>query len=147
MVTDGELTPGGHSPAGIYFSQMSPEDPSLSDREQRILAEIEANLEAEDPDLARRVNDGRSRKANNRILRLSVLGLIVGLALLIGNITNLVLGVLGFGVLLASLVGIVSSTRGLSGGGPSSALRDALRKAEERMRPPRPPGPPPDQPQ
>ena len=38
---------------------MSPDEPSLSDHEQRILAEIERNLAQEDPDFVRNVSEVR----------------------------------------------------------------------------------------
>jgi hypothetical protein len=119
---------------------MSPDEPSLSDHEQRILAEIERNLAQEDPDFVRNVSAVRPKRDTSKLLRLSILGLIVGLGLLLGYAFNLVLGVLGFLVMLASIVGIVSSVRNMSSVGRSSnsVFRDALRRAEERMRPKRP---------
>ncbi len=112
------------------------DEPSLSEHEQRILAEIERNLAAEDPDFVRHVSEAKPSTNASRILRLSILGFIVGLALLLGYTTNLVLGVLGFCVMLASVVGIVSSVRGLAavGRSPSTMFRDAWRRAEDRMR-------------
>ena len=116
---------------------MSPDEPSLSDHEQRILAEIERNLAAEDPDFVRQVSEARPTKDSTRLLRLSILGLIVGLGLLIGYVSSVALGVAGFVVMLASIVGIVTSVRNLAavGRAPSFLFRDALRRAEERMRP------------
>ena len=116
---------------------MSPEEPSLSDHEQRILAEIERNLAAEDPDFVRQVTEARPKKDSARILRLSILGLLVGLALLLGGLLNSVgLGVLGYLVMLASVVGIVTSVRNLTavGRAPSTVFRDVWRRAEGRMR-------------
>lgn len=112
------------------------DEPSLSDHEQRILAEIERNLAEEDPDFVRNVTTTRSGAQAGRILRLSVLGLLVGLALLIGNTVSVVFGVAGFLLMLASVVGIVSSIRHLATGGRSASglLRDAWRRAEDRMR-------------
>jgi DUF3040 family protein len=111
-------------------------EPSLSDHEQRILDEIERNLAADDPAFVRHVREGRATRDASRILRLSILGLIIGLALLLGYTTSLLLGVLGFLVMLASVVGIVSSARDLASAGrsPSTMLRDAWRRAEHRMR-------------
>lgn len=115
---------------------MSPDEPSLSDHEQRILAEIERNLAADDPDFVRQVSEARPTKDSARLLRLSILGLVVGLALLFGYLTSWVLGVIGFLVMLGSVVGIVTSVRNLASAGrsPSGVLRDAWRRAEERMR-------------
>jgi hypothetical protein len=112
------------------------DEPSLSEHEQRILAEIEKNLAAEDPEFVRQVSEARPTRNASRILRVSVLGLIAGLALLLGYTTNLALGVLGFLVMLASVVGIVTSAQSLAavGRSPSTMLRDAWRRAEDRMR-------------
>lgn len=120
---------------------MSPDEASLSDHEQRILAEIERNLKAEDPEFVRQVSEARPTRDSARLLKLSIFGLLVGLALLGGYFTSLGLGVLGFLVMLASVVGLVTSIRDLSAHGrsPSSVFRDALRRAEERMRTRRPP--------
>lgn len=120
---------------------MSPDEPSLSDHEQRILAEIEKNLKAEDPDFVRQVSEARPTRDSARLLRLSILGLLVGVALLIGYVSRVELGILGFLVMLASVVGIVTSVRNLAtgGGSASSLFRDAFRRAEERMRSRRPP--------
>lgn len=112
------------------------DEPSLSEHEQRILAEIEKNLRADDPDFVRHVSEARPTTNASRILRLSILGFVVGLALLLGYTTNLVLGVVGFVVMLASVVGVVSSARTLAevGRSPSTMFRDAWRRAEDRMR-------------
>jgi hypothetical protein len=115
---------------------MSPDEPSLSDHEQRILAEIERNLAAEDPEFVRQVSEARGSKDSSKILRLSILGLLVGLGMLFFYTSNLAVGALGFMLMLACLVGIVTSVRSLTavGRSPSHLFRDALRKAEERMR-------------
>jgi hypothetical protein len=115
---------------------MSPDEPSLSDHEQRILAEIERNLAAEDPDFVRNVSEARPRKSSTKLLQLSILGVIGGLFLLLMLQTSVVLSALGYVLMLASVVGIVTSVRHLSsvGRSPSNVFRDAWRRAEERMR-------------
>jgi len=115
---------------------MSPDEPSLSDHEQRILAEIARNLEAEDPDFVRNVSQARPVRDSRRLIGLSVLGLVVGLLLLVSALRSLPLGVAGFFLMLASVVGFVSGIRARASGGrtPSSMFRDALRRAEDRMR-------------
>lgn len=112
------------------------DEPSLSEHEQRILAEIERNLKAEDPDFVRQVSEAKPTKRAARILKLGVLGFVVGLALLLGYTTNLALGVVGFLVMLTSVVGVVSSARTLAsvGRSPSTMFRDAWKRAEDRMR-------------
>ena len=112
------------------------DDASLSEHEQRILAEIERNLVAEDSEFVRRVREAGPRKVTVRLLRASVLGLVAGLALLVAFQVNVWLGALGFLLMLASAVGIGTSVRALvSGGGPPSALfKDAWRRAEAKIR-------------
>jgi len=115
---------------------MSPDEPSLSDHEQRILAEIERNLAAEDPEFVRQVSEARPRTDTSRLWKLGVLGILLGVPLLLFNSTSLIYGVLGFLVLLGSVVAIVTSVRQLTSSprAPSSVFRDALKRAEERMR-------------
>lgn len=112
---------------------MTADEPSLSDHEQRILDEIARNLAAEDPDFVRHVSEARPTRDANRILRVCILGLLVGFGLLLANSVHLVLGVLGFLVMLASAFGIATSVRGLATSG-TGALRDAWKRAEHRMR-------------
>jgi hypothetical protein len=118
---------------------MSTDEPSLSDHEQRILAEMARNLEAEDPDFVRNVSQARPHKDSRRLFGLSILGLIVGIVLLCATIptTKVLIGVAGFFLMLASVVGLVSAIRDRASGGrsPSTLFRDALRRAEDRMRP------------
>ena len=104
----------------------------LSEHEQRILADIEARLRADDPRFADTVaTSSMSRHVRSRI-RLSVLGFIVGFALLfVGIAVGLIWGVLGFGLMLASayqgltLLKRLASTRNAeeSGGGGTPAQR------------------------
>jgi hypothetical protein len=112
------------------------DDPSLSEHEQRILEEIERNLAAEDPDFVRHVREARPSRDAVRLLRFGILGLLVGLGLLLGYTTHLALGIVGFLVMLAGAVGIGTAVRSLasSGRSPGSVLRDALKRAEGRMR-------------
>jgi hypothetical protein len=116
---------------------MSTDEPSLSDHEQRILAEIARNLEAEDPDFVRNVSQAHPHKDSRRLFGLSVLGLVVGIVLLLATTTKVFIGVAGFFLMLASVVGLVSAIRDRASGGrsPSTLFRDALRRAEDRMRP------------
>ena len=115
---------------------MTADEPSLSDHEQRILDEIEKNLAAEDPDFVKHVSQARPQRDAARILRICVLGLVVGFGLLLANSVNLAFGVLGFLVMLASAFGVATSVRELatSGRSPSSVLRGAWKRAEHRIR-------------
>jgi UPF0716 family protein affecting phage T7 exclusion len=67
---------------------------------------------------------------------LGILGVLVGIGLLLFNTTHFALGVLGFLLMLVSVIGIVKSVRDRAavGRSPSSMFRDAWRRAEERMR-------------
>jgi hypothetical protein len=116
------------------------DEPSLSDKEQRILAEIERNLAQEDPDFVRNVTTTRSGQQARRIFALSIVGLLLGLVLLLANTVSLTFGVVGFLIMLASIVGIATSIRRQAAGGRSAGnvLRDAWRRAEDRMRSRRP---------
>jgi hypothetical protein len=75
----------------------------LSEHEQRILADIEARLRADDPRFAQTVGTTTvSRHLRNR-LRLDAVGFVVGFALLFAGIgVHLLWGVLGFGLMLAT---------------------------------------------
>lgn len=112
------------------------DEPSLSDHEQRILAEIERNLAQEDPEFVRSVTSVRRSKDATRMFRLGILGLFVGLGLLLLNTASVVFGVLGFLVMLGSAVAIATGVRDLvtSGKSASNVLRDAWKRAEDRMR-------------
>jgi hypothetical protein len=115
---------------------MTADEPSLSDHEQRILEEIEKNLTAEDPDFVRQVSQARPVRDAGRLLRICILGLVVGLGLLLANNINLAFGVVGFLVMLGSAFGIATSVRNLGSHGrsPGSVLRGAWKRAEHRMR-------------
>lgn len=113
------------------------DESSLSEREQRILEEIERNLAAEDPDFVKRAGDASPPKDAVRFLRLGIVGLIVGFALLLGYTTHLAFGLLGFLVMLGGAVGVGTSLRRLSAAGrtPGAAFRRVLKRAEGKMRP------------
>lgn len=77
----------------------------LSDREQQILADIEARLRAEDPRFARNVGTRTSVFAARRWLWLSVAALVVGFGLLFaGVLAHPAWGVAGFVLMLAGAV-------------------------------------------
>lgn len=118
----------------------------LSEHEQRLLDEIEQALYAEDPKFASSVRSARPRNRARMLLALSVLGVVVGLAVvMIGLTANLtLLGVLGFVLIVGCCVGAAGVLRGPRRSGPtslpgstgdpgnrSSSLRT---KMEDRMR-------------
>jgi hypothetical protein len=82
----------------------------LDDHEQKILAEIERQFYEEDPELARAVRD-ISRPSRVGI-RLAVLGVIAGLAIVIGFFTTRTLvAILGFALLVVSATALVTGIR------------------------------------
>jgi hypothetical protein len=87
----------------------------LSEHEQRLLDQIEQALYAEDPKFASSVRSARRPRNRTRtMLALSIVGVVVGLAVvLIGLTQNLiVLGVIGFVLIVGSCVVAVTALRG-----------------------------------
>jgi hypothetical protein len=114
----------------------------LSDDEQRLLNQIEENLAASDPRLAQ-VADTTLYRHSTRIITWAVAGVIGGLVLMVATFTtNLVLGMLGFSVMLACLLVIERHARrigragleSLPHSGASSLIHRALTKAERQWR-------------
>lgn len=81
----------------------------LDDKEQRILAEIERQFYEEDPELARAVQ--KIEKPSRIGLKVSVVGVIVALAVIITYIQSLWVAVVGFALLVASAVSLVNALR------------------------------------
>jgi hypothetical protein len=107
----------------------------LSEDEQRILREIEANLSVTDPKLVQQVSDTTLYRHSARLIKWSVLGFVGGLVLLLATFTRaLALGVLGFLVMLGCLLviernlrkigraGFDSLTENVRGSGPLKGL-------------------------
>ena len=93
----------------------------LSEDEQRILREIEANLSVTDPKLVQQVSDTTLYRHATRMVKWSVLGFVAGLVLLLTTFTNvLALGVLGFLVMLACLLVIERNVRKMGRAGLES---------------------------
>lgn len=95
----------------------------LSEHEQRLLEQMERALHAEDPKLASTLRHGSNRSVNGRQVFVGVLGLVIGLAGLLGGvITSLVvLGVIGFLVMLGGALLIGSAFRSTSESAPTDA--------------------------
>src|SRR3954471_9443242 len=119
----------------------------LSEHEQRLLDEIEQALYAEDPKFASSVRSARPRSRVRMMLALSAAGVVLGLAVvLIGLTANLiVVGVLGFVLIVGSCVAAASALRGPRHSTASAAIsstpasspnrQNNLRtKMEDRMR-------------
>lgn len=93
----------------------------LDDKEQKILAEIERQFYEEDPELARAVE--RIERPSRIGVKLSLVGMVAGLAIVIAYISNTWIAVAGFGLLVASATTLVNSlrVRGLSNSDESDA--------------------------
>ena len=89
----------------------------LSEEEQRILQEIEANLTATDPGLVQQVSETTLYRHAARAIKWAVVGFVAGLVLLLFTFTQvLFLGVVGFLVMLACLLVIERNVRKLGQG-------------------------------
>ena len=114
----------------------------LSDREQRILEEIEKNLYEEDPRFARATRRVTPRFDRSKRARLGGLLFVAGLGtLLIFFVTQLVVvGVLAFGGMVAGIVLVLGSSSALvnsgrEGGRDATArFRGSLKNFEQRIR-------------
>ncbi|MEX1125492.1 MAG: DUF3040 domain-containing protein [Acidimicrobiia bacterium] len=82
----------------------------LDEHEQKILSEIERQFYEEDPELARAVRDiSRPSRIGTR---LAVLGVIAGLAIVIGFFTTRTfVAIIGFALLVVSATALVSGIR------------------------------------
>src|SRR3954470_4683766 len=93
----------------------------LSEDEQRILREIEANLSVTDPKLVQQVSDTTLYRHSARLIKWSVLGFVAGLVLLLLTFTaRLWLGVLGFLIMLFCLLVIERNVRKIGRAGFNS---------------------------
>lgn len=81
----------------------------LDDNEQRILAEIERQFYEEDPDLARAVE--KIERPSRFGVRLSLIGVVVGLAVIIAYVNNIWIAVVGFAILVVSATALVNALR------------------------------------
>lgn len=76
---------------------------ALSEKEQQLLAQMEAALAAEDPKLANTLGGGATRSLHRRSATLAIIGLLAGLGLLlVGMSWHWSVSVAGFLVMLAS---------------------------------------------
>lgn len=112
----------------------------LSEREQKILEEIEKELYEEDPNFARGVKrvpvSGEVRR-----FKIAVLTIVAGFLLLVAFFVSqaVVVGVLAFAAMVAGIVLAAGSARGLlSGRSPFGLRRERLARAlgqwEQRIR-------------
>jgi hypothetical protein len=94
----------------------------LSEHEQRLLEQIEQALYAEDPKFASSVRSARPRNRTRTMLAVSVVGVLVGLAVVMVGLTkNLIpVGVVGFVLIVVSCVAAMTALRGPKQSGPIS---------------------------
>jgi hypothetical protein len=93
----------------------------LSEEELKILKEIEAQLNATDPDLVEQVSRTTLYRHAWRAIKWAALGFIAGLALLVVTFANnLVAALAGFGIMLGCLFIIESNVRKLGKAGMQS---------------------------
>ena len=86
----------------------------LSEDEQRILKEIEANLSVTDPKLVQQVSDTTLYRHATRMIKWAVAGFVAGLVILLTTFTSvLALGVVGFLIMLFCLLVIERNVRKL----------------------------------
>lgn len=85
----------------------------LSEHEQRLLEQMERALHAEDPKLASTLRHGSNRSVNGRQVLLGCLGILIGLAGLLGGVITsiIVLGVFGFLFMLGGALMIGAAFR------------------------------------
>ena len=103
----------------------------LDDREQRILEEIERQFYEEDPKLAETVRSATLASLSGKHLKWASLGLVVGVGLMLGFFTrNTIVALLGFGLMVVSVVGLVAVARGRAGvaASPEKGLLGGLRR-------------------
>lgn len=81
----------------------------LDDKEQRILAEIERQFYEEDPELARAVQ--KIERPSRIGAKLSLVGVIAGLAIIIAYIGILWVAVAGFVLVVVSATSLVNALR------------------------------------
>lgn len=100
---------------------------ALTDEEKRQLAQLEASLLADDPQLAHRLRGTGQRALPVQRMMGTALGLVVGLAMLVAGLqTNVLLSVLGFLVMLAACA------LAIGGGRPASGSTRAARVQQRR---------------
>ncbi|MCG7309295.1 MULTISPECIES: DUF3040 domain-containing protein [Brachybacterium] len=119
----------------------------LSEHEQKMLDEMERQLFADDPRLARAFRSGAQDRRDRRRIVLGLAGVVVGLGVLVLGVSlNFIwLGVLAFLLMLAGAVYAVTSPRSRPGGPaadqgdggeqprqPENGGSDFMRRMEER---------------
>ena len=104
----------------------------LSDREQQILADIEARLRADDPKFARAVATTTVSRHLRRRIKLAVTAFALGFVLMLMLILNMAFGIAGFALMLAGLVTGANALKKL--GEAEGKLGEQIRGGFERYR-------------
>jgi hypothetical protein len=99
---------------------------ALSDEEQRLLAQMEAALAAEDPKLVNALRGTGTRRVHRRRAAVAGVSFFVGLALLVvgisvGAVAGIVISVFGFVVMVASAVVAIQSWQHVGAAGVDPA--------------------------
>jgi hypothetical protein len=89
----------------------------LSDEEQKILKEIEAQLNATDPGLVEQVSRTTLYRHAARMIRWAAFGVVAGLVLLILTLENTPVALIGFLIMLGCLLVIERNVRKLGRAG------------------------------
>ncbi len=111
----------------------------LSEHEQRLLEQMERALYAEDPKFATALRSPADRRGTRRRSALGVVIALVGAAVLVGGVAAslIVVGVLGFVVMLAGtffVVASISNSRRPAAAEPSEAAAPSPASAPRRSR-------------
>jgi hypothetical protein len=134
-----------HNRGEAHRANMKEGNVPLSEHEQRLLDQIEQALYAEDPKFASSVRSARSGLRARRWIILAGFGVAAGLAVvLVGLATKIVvLGVLGFVLILGSCVYIATalsnrsgsrSSDNSAGGAPKGRGTGVRSRMEDRLR-------------
>ena len=102
----------------------------LSEHEERALAEIERRLYEDDPRFVATVSTTTVARVHLRRVRAAAVGFVVGLILVLALTFNIAFGVVGFALMLVSVIAGVTAIRALGAGG--GALAEELRRAFAR---------------
>lgn len=118
----------------------------LNEDEQRILAEIERQFHATDPESAKRISNTTLQRYLARNCKLALLGFFVGLVILLAAFaSSWILGIFGFLLMVASAVfliqnlhkmsrlGLEQVSRSISGHNLNQALEDFSRRLRRRL--------------
>lgn len=100
----------------------------LSEHEQRILDEIERRLAEEDPRFVARARRASDEDHRLRRVRWSVVGLVVGVITLLGLTFHFAFGLVGFALMLLSVLAGLDAARQLEEGA-GTRLLDRVKQA------------------